>query len=101
VIIPVKNELHLEAAKGLEKELKAKGFRVRVDDRNESMGLKTRQAQTGKIPFMLVLGDKEIEEKSVAVRKYGEQKSETMAQSALINLFETQDLEKVPAKLRG
>lgn len=101
VIIPVKNELHLEAAKNLEQELKAKGFRVRVDDRNESMGFKTRQAQTGKIPFMLVLGDKEIEEKMVAVRKYGEQKSETMAQSALLNLFETQDLEKVPAKLRG
>lgn len=101
VIIPVKNELHLEAAKVLEKELKSKGFRVRVDDRNESMGFKTRQAQTGKIPFMLVLGDKEIEEKTVAVRKYGEQKSETMAQSALLDLFETLDLEKVPAKLRG
>jgi threonyl-tRNA synthetase len=101
VIIPVKNELHLDAAKVLEKELKAKGFRVRVDDRNESMGLKTRQAQTGKIPFMLVLGDKEIEEKMVAVRKYGEQKSETMAQSALSDLFATLDLEKVPAKLRG
>ena len=101
VIIPVKNELHLEAAKVLEKELKAKGFRVRVDDRNESMGFKTRQAQTGKIPFMLVLGDKEIEEKMVAVRKYGEQKSETMAQSALSDLFATLDLEKVPAKLRG
>jgi threonyl-tRNA synthetase len=101
VIIPVKNELHLEAAKTLEKDLKAKGFRVRVDDRNESMGFKTRQAQTGKIPFMLVLGDKEIEEKAVAVRKYGEQKSETMAQSALLNLFENLDLEKVPAPLRG
>lgn len=101
VIIPVKNELHLEAAKVLEKELKSKGFRVRVDERNESMGFKTRQAQTGKIPFMLVLGDKEIEEKMVAVRKYGEQKSETMAQSALLNIFETLDLEKVPAKLRG
>jgi threonyl-tRNA synthetase len=101
VIIPVKNELHLEAAVALEKELKAKGFRVRVDDRNESLGFKTRQAQTGKIPFMLVLGDKEIEEKMVAVRKYGEQKSETMAQSALADVFATLDLEKVPAKLRG
>jgi threonyl-tRNA synthetase len=101
VIIPVKNEIHLEAAKSLEKELKSKGFRVRVDDRNESMGLKTRQAQTGKIPFMLVLGDKEIEEKTVSVRKYGEQKSEIMAQSFLVNLFETLDLEKTPAALRG
>ena len=100
VIIPVKNELHLEAAKTLEKELKLKGFRVRVDDRNESMGFKTRQAQTGKIPFMLVLGDKEIEEKSVAVRKYGEQKSEVMPQASLVDIFRSLDQEKVPAPLR-
>jgi threonyl-tRNA synthetase len=100
VIVPVKNELHLEAANKLAKELKDKGFRVRVDDRNESMGLKTRQAQTGKIPFMLVMGDKEIEDKAVAVRKYGEQKSEVMSQTALMSLFETLDLEKVPAPLR-
>ncbi|MFP5386314.1 MAG: threonine--tRNA ligase [Bacteriovoracia bacterium] len=100
VIIPVKNELHLEAAKKLEKDLKLKGFRVRVDDRNESMGFKTRQAQTGKIPFMLVLGDKEIEQQSVAVRKYGEQKSEVMQQTALAELFKQLDDEKVPAPLR-
>ncbi|WP_408095350.1 threonine--tRNA ligase [Peredibacter sp. HCB2-198] len=100
VIVPVKNELHLEAANALAKQLKQKGFRVRVDDRNESMGLKTRQAQTGKIPFMLVMGDKEIEDKAVAVRKYGEQKSEVMSQASLMSLFETLDLEKVPAPLR-
>jgi len=100
IIIPVKNELHLEAALKLEKELKQKGFRIRVDDRNESMGLKTRQAQTGKIPFMFVLGDKEIEDKSVAVRKYGEQKTEVMPQASLFSMLETLDLEKVPAPLR-
>jgi len=101
VIIPIKNELHLEAAKELEKELKRKGFRVRVDDRNESLGLKTRQAQTGKIPFMLVLGDKEIQDKSVSVRKYGEQKAETILQSNLVSVFENLELEKVPAPLRN
>ncbi len=100
VIVPIKNEQHLEAAQKLAMELKKKGFRVRVDDRNESMGFKTRQAQTGKIPFMLVLGDKEIEENAVAVRKYGEQKTETMPRADLIALFETLDLEKVPAELR-
>ncbi len=100
IIIPVKNELHLEAATALEKELKRKGFRVRVDDRNESMGFKTRQAQTGKIPFMFVLGDKEIEDKAVAVRKYGEQKTEVMPQASLFTMLETLDLEKVPAPLR-
>jgi threonyl-tRNA synthetase len=100
VIIPIKNELHLEAAQKLERELRTLGFKVRVDDRNESMGLKTRQAQTGKIPFMLVLGDQEIAAQSVAVRKYGEMKSEVMPQDALKELFRTLDLEKVPAALR-
>ncbi|MFA5583076.1 MAG: threonine--tRNA ligase [Bacteriovoracaceae bacterium] len=100
VIIPIKNEFHLEAANELAKKLQRQGFRVRVDDRNESMGLKTRQAQTGKIPFMLVLGDKEIEASSVAVRKYGEQKSEVMPQTDMMKLFETLNLEKVPAPLR-
>jgi len=100
VIIPIKNEFHLEAANELAKKLQRQGFRVRVDDRNESMGLKTRQAQTGKIPFMLVLGDKEIEASTVAVRKYGEQKSEVMAQADMMKLFETLNLEKVPAPLR-
>lgn len=100
VIVPIKNELHLEAAQTLARTLKQKGFRVRVDDRNESMGLKTRQAQTGKIPYMLVLGDKEIEDASVAVRKYGEQKSETMPQTDLLKIFENLNLERVPAPLR-
>lgn len=100
VIIPVKNELHLEAAQELAKDLNRRGFRVRVDDRNESMGLKTRQAQTGKIPFMLVLGDKEIADQAVAVRKYGEMKSETLPRAELIKLFTDLDAEKVPAPLR-
>ncbi len=101
VIIPVKNELHLEAAHKLAKDLKAKGFRVRVDDRNESMGLKTRQAQTGKIPFMFVLGDKEIETGSVAVRKYGEQKTDVLTQQDLVAHLTTLDAEQIPAALRG
>lgn len=100
IIIPVKNELHLESAQKLQRELTLQGFRIRVDDRNESMGLKTRQAQTGKIPYMLVLGDKEIETNSVSIRKYGEMRSDTLTRSDLIQLFTTLDQEKVPAKLR-
>lgn len=100
IIIPVKNELHLEAAKKLENELQELGYRVRVDDRNESMGLKTRQAQTGKIPYMLVLGDKEIEADSVALRAYGAQKADTLPKSEVLALFKKLDAEKVPAPLR-
>jgi threonyl-tRNA synthetase len=100
IIIPIKNELHLEAAQKLETILKRQGFRVRVDDRNESMGLKTRQAQTGKIPFMLVLGDQEIQSGNVAVRRYGEMKSEVISQENLFEMLRTLDLEKTPALLR-
>jgi threonyl-tRNA synthetase len=100
IIIPVKNEFHLEAAQKLTRELNQLGYRVRVDDRNESLGLKTRQAQTGKIPFMLVLGDKEIESGEASVRKYGEQKAETLSKSDLLALFKKLDEEKVPAAIR-
>ncbi len=100
IVIPVKNELHLESAQKLQKELARKGFRVRVDDRNESMGLKTRQAQTGKIPFMLVIGDNEMKDNTVSVRKYGEMKSETLPHADLLGLFARMDEEKMPKALR-
>lgn len=100
IVIPVKNELHLEAAQKLQRELANKGYRVRVDDRNESMGLKTRQAQTGKIPFMLVIGDNEMKDGTVSARKYGEMKAETMPHADLLKLFAELDEDKVPRPLR-
>jgi threonyl-tRNA synthetase len=100
VIIPVKNELHLEAAKKLQKELSNKGYRARVDDRNESMGLKTRQAQTGKIPYMLVIGDNEMNSGTVSIRKYGEMKSETLAHADLLIHFAALNDEMMPKELR-
>ena len=100
IVIPVKNELHLEAAQKLQNELSRKGYRVRVDDRNESMGLKTRQAQTGKVPYMLVIGDNEMSGGTVSVRKYGEMKSETLAHADLLSVFAQMDEEKIPKALR-
>ena len=57
---------------------KAEGFRVELDGRDEKIGYKIREAQMQKIPYMLVVGDKEVEDEAVNVRKYGEQKSETV-----------------------
>jgi threonyl-tRNA synthetase len=51
---------------------------VKIDDRNEKLGYKVREAQMGKIPYMLVLGDKEEKENEVNVRKYGEQEFENV-----------------------
>lgn len=70
-IIPI-SEKHLEYAKKVEKELFDVGVRVALNERSESMGKKIREAEMQKIPYMLIIGDKEIEADKVAVRKYGE-----------------------------
>ncbi|MDK6234159.1 threonine--tRNA ligase [Aerococcus sanguinicola] len=77
VLIPVNEDAHADYVYKIANEMKAKGFRVKVDDRNEKMGYKIREAQTHKIPFQLVFGDKEIEEGSVTVRRYGSKKTES------------------------
>ena len=77
-VIPVSPEIHYEYAKKIQEQLKAKGFRVELDGRDEKLGYKIREAQMQKIPYMLVVGDKEAAENGVNVRKYGEQKSETV-----------------------
>jgi len=77
IIIPVADR-HLDYARRLETELKDEQVRVRVDARSERMNLKIRQAQLDKIPYMLVVGDKEATEHTVSVRlRSGEQSSES------------------------
>ena len=67
-ILPISTEKHAVYAKEVAEELNAMGFRVEVDDRNEKIGYKIREAQMQKIPYMLVVGDKEMEDKTVGVR---------------------------------
>jgi len=67
VIIPIADR-HLEYAASVKAQLQARGFRAEVDDRSERMNLKIRQAQLQKIPYMLVLGDREQEQGAVSVR---------------------------------
>ncbi|QED48884.1 threonine--tRNA ligase [Cytobacillus dafuensis] len=78
-VIPVSPDVHYDYAKQVQEQLQAEGFRVELDDRNEKIGYKIREAQMQKIPYMLVVGDNEVAEKAVNVRKYGEQKSETIS----------------------
>ena len=77
-VIPVSPDVHFDYAKRVQAKLKADGFRVELDGRNEKIGYKIREAQMQKIPYMLVVGDQEVEGESVNVRKYGEQKSESV-----------------------
>ena len=86
-IIPVKNELHLDYARQLISKLGAYQIRVSIDDRNEKMGYKIRQAQVMKTPYTLVVGDQEVADGTVTVRKYGSEKTETMTQDEFRNLI--------------
>ena len=69
-VLPI-SEKHVEYANQLAKQMRHDYVRVEVDDRNEKIGYKIRQAQMAKVPYMLVVGDKEVEEGTVNVRKHG------------------------------
>ncbi|ECB9644850.1 threonine--tRNA ligase [Listeria monocytogenes] len=83
-LIPVNADAHLDYAKGVQDKLQRAGLRAEVDDRNEKLGYKIREAQTKKIPYALVLGDQEVEAGSVNVRRYSSKDSETMDLDAFI-----------------
>jgi len=70
-VIPVNLDAHSDYAKKVRDELNKRGFRAEADLRNEKLGYKIRESQTQKIPYTLVLGDKEMNANSVNVRPYG------------------------------
>ncbi|QPA25247.1 threonine--tRNA ligase [Mammaliicoccus fleurettii] len=83
-IIPVNNDLHYDYARQVHDELKSQGVRVHIDDRNEKMGYKIREAQMKKIPYQLVVGDKEIENNEVNVRQYGSKDQKTVEKDTFV-----------------
>lgn len=84
-IIPVSEEKHGDYAQKLADKMKAAQIRVVVDDRNEKMGYKIREAQTQKVPYTLVVGDDEVKNNAVSVRKYGEDAQNSMSQDDFMN----------------
>lgn len=94
-IIPVNVDLHYDYARQLQDELKSQGVRVSIDDRNEKMGYKIREAQMQKTPYQIVVGDKEVENNQVNVRQYGSQDQETVEKDEFIwNLVDEIRLKK-------
>ncbi|HDR8065020.1 TPA: threonine--tRNA ligase [Bacillus cereus] len=89
-VIPVSPQVHLDYAKKVQDELRRAGIRVELDTREEKIGYKIREAQMQKIPYMLVVGDNEVTENGVNVRKYGEQKSETIALDAFVDMIKVE-----------
>ncbi len=79
VIIPVSPEAHKEYAEEVLQAMKRIGMRVSIDDRNEKLGYRVREAQTSKIPVEVVVGEGEMNERSVTVRRYGSREETKMS----------------------
>ena len=78
-IIPVNNEHHLEYCEEIQKILKENGIRVELDDRNEKLGYKMRESQTKKIPYSLIIGDQEKENRTISYREYSTKDTTTVS----------------------
>lgn len=87
-IIPVNSEMHSEYAKEVTKLLKNKGYRVNLDDRNEKLGYRVRESQLKKVPYNLILGDNEKDNKTISFRKFGEKETSTLSQEEFINIID-------------
>ena len=79
IIIPVHFEKHLDYANKVLDTLREAGVRVHVDGRNEKLGYRIREAQMNKIPYQLVVGDSEVENGTVNIRRFGVEGSESMS----------------------
>ena len=92
-ILPITDK-HVAYAKELNDKMFALGLRVYLDDRNEKIGYKIREAQVQKIPYMLVIGDKEVEEGAVAVRRRSEGDLGAMKADDFITMLQKEIAEK-------
>lgn len=78
-IIPVNNEYHLKYAEKLLKRLSDKNIRIKLDDRDEKLSYKMRESQSHKIPYTVIIGDKEKDDKTVSYRLFGHKETETLS----------------------
>ena len=85
-LLPVA-EVHYEHAHKLKELFASKGFRVEVDDQNEKIGYRLRLSSLNKIPYTLVIGDKEVENKSVTYRIFSHQEQINVSKEEFINLI--------------
>lgn len=95
-ILPVNNEFHLEYAHEVKECMLKQGFRVELDDANEKLGYRLRNSQVRKIPYTIVIGDNERDNKTVTYRKYGQKEQITVSLEEFIKLLK----EEVETKAR-
>ena len=87
-IIPVNNEYHLEYAKEIYNLLLENNFRVELDDSDEKLSYKMRESSVQKIPYTLILGDKETDSNLISYRKLGSKETHTMNKNEFIKLLQ-------------
>ena len=78
-IIPVNNEYHLKYAEKVMKQLSDKNIRVKLDDRDEKLSYKMRESQSHKVPYTVIIGDKEKDNKTVSYRLFGHKETENLS----------------------
>lgn len=93
-VIPINNKHHLEYASEINEELKKAGIRTNFDDRDEKLSYKMREAQMMKYPFNLILGQKEVDDKTISFRLHGEEETKTLGKDEFINFLKTYINEK-------
>ena len=86
-IIPVNPELHNEYSETLLEELKDLNIRAELDNRNEKLSYRMRESQTKKIPYTLIIGDKEIENKTISFRRFGSNETTTLSKEEFIEIL--------------
>ena len=94
IVIPVSSEHQGEYAEEITEILKENNIRVELDNRNEKLGYRLREAQTKKIPYTLILGDKEKESKTISYRKYSQTDTNTMKIDEFISFLKKEIINK-------
>ena len=84
-IIPVNNEYHLDYANEVKQLLEKNNIRVELDDRNEKLGYKMRESQKKKVPYTIILGNNERDDKTISYRIHGTEETHTLQQDEFIN----------------
>lgn len=93
-IIPVNNEFHLDYALEVQKTLKENNFRVTLDNREEKLGYRMRESVVNKNPYTIIIGNKELEEKTISYRKYGSEETTTVSLEEFVSLLNNEVNEK-------
>ena len=86
-VIPVNNEYHLKYAEEIFKLLKDNNIRVELDDREEKLGYRMRESVVRKIPYSLILGQKEVDSNTISYRKYGSEETVNVSKEEFINMI--------------